>query len=292
MDSKDIAMFVKVVEQGDFSAAARTLGLTPSAISKAVTRLEDEIGRRLFNRSSRSMRLTPEGTDFLEVARRVVAALEEAQASGSTAPSGILRVKSVPTFARCRIAPLMPRFLRAYPKVRVEFFLSNERTAWLEDGADIAIVSGEVPHLSLVSRRIASSRWLICASPAYLAEHGTPSGIGDLHGHTLLNFSMRTKWNDWSGLDPTSSAASRIVSNQGDMLLSLARAGAGIARLAEFHISDDLRTGRLVQLLAGGEGDFEVEPIHLLYKARRNISPRIRVFIDFLVEHLQADASG
>jgi DNA-binding transcriptional LysR family regulator len=293
MDLRDIEVFVQVVEDGDFSAAARTLALTPSTVSKSIARLENHLGRRLLHRSSRSMGLTPEGQSFLEAAHRVLDAVEEAEAVVSATPSGTLRVRSVPTFARYQVAPLMPAFRRLYPKLRVEFMLSNERTAWLDDGADIAIASGDLPSSSLIARRIASSRWIICASPAYLAEHGTPTSPDDLDRHECLNFLMATKWNSWSaagtglntaGLNTAGlNTKGGILANQGDMLLALARAGAGIVRLAEFHISDDLKAGRLVALFPEHQDRAE-EPIYVLYQDKRNLSPRIRVFLTFLQE--------
>jgi DNA-binding transcriptional LysR family regulator len=197
VELRDIAVFVQVAEDGDFSAAARTLALTPSTISKSIARLEDHLGRRLLHRSSRSMRLTPEGQSFLDAAHRVLDAVEEAEAVVSATPSGTLRVRSVPTFARYQVAPLMPAFRRLYPKLRVEFVLSNERTAFLDDGADVAIASGDLPSSSLIARRIASSRWIICAAPSYVAEHGIPASPAELFEHECLNFSMPTQWNQW-----------------------------------------------------------------------------------------------
>jgi DNA-binding transcriptional LysR family regulator len=283
VELRDIAVFVQVAEDGDFSAAARTLALTPSTISKSIARLEDHLGRRLLHRSSRSMRLTPEGQSFLDAAHRVLDAVEEAEAVVSATPSGTLRVRSVPTFARYQVAPLMPTFRRLYPKLRVEFVLSNERTAFLDDGADVAIASGDLPSSSLIARRIASSRWIICASPAYLAEYGMPTSPDDLDRHECLNFLMATKWNSWSTAGTGLNTEGGILANQGDMLLALARAGAGIVRLAEFHISDDLKAGRLVALFPEHQDRAE-EPIYVLYQDKRNLSPRIRVFLTFLQE--------
>jgi DNA-binding transcriptional LysR family regulator len=283
VELRDIAVFVQVAEDGDFSAAARTLALTPSTISKSIARLEDHLGRRLLHRSSRSMRLTPEGQSFLDAAHRVLDAVEEAEAVVSATPSGTLRVRSVPTFARYQVAPLMPTFRRLYPKLRVEFVLSNERTAFLDDGADVAIASGDLPSSSLIARRIASSRWIICASPAYLAEHGTPTSPDDLDRHECLNFLMATKWNSWSNAGTGLNTKGGILANQGDMLLALARAGAGIVWLAEFHITDDLKAGRLVALFPEHQDRAE-EPIYVLYQDKRNLSPRIRVFLTFLQE--------
>lgn len=285
MELRDIAIFVHVVEDGDFSAAARTLSLTPSAISKSIARLEDQLGRRLLHRSSRAMRLTPEGEGFLDAAQRVLDAMEEAEAVGSTVPSGALRIRSLPGFARYQIAPLMPAFRRLHPQLRIEFLLSTERMTSLDDGADVAICSGDLPSSSLVARRIASSRWIICASPSYLAEHGTPSSPAELDLHACLNYSMPTKWNRWSGAgsgtNGRQNAGGGIVTNQGDMLLALALAGTGIVRLPEYQISTHLRAGRLVVLFPEHQDRVE-EPIYVLYQNRRNLSPRIRVFLSFL----------
>jgi DNA-binding transcriptional LysR family regulator len=283
MEPRDMAIFVRVVEDGDFSAAARTLSLTPSTVSKSIARLEDQLGRRLLQRSSRTMRLTPEGQHFLEAAHRVLDAMEEAKAVGSAVPSGTLRIRSVPTFARCQLAPLVPALRRLYPKLRLEFLLGNERPGWLDDGADVAIASGDLPSSSLIVRRIASSRWIICAAPSYVAEHGIPASPAELFEHECLNFSMPTQWNQWSvaGSRSSRTPAGTVVANQGDMLLALALAGAGIVRLAEFHISDDLRAGRLVALFPEHQDRVE-EPIYVLYQDRRHLSPRIRVFLDFL----------
>jgi DNA-binding transcriptional LysR family regulator len=287
MEFRDLTTFVRVAEEGDFSAAARSLGLTPSGVSKTIARLEDGLGRRLLQRSSRTMRLTPEGEHFLDAARRVLDAMQEAEAIGSAIPTGTLRIRCVPTFARYQLAPIIPEFRRLYPRLRIAFVLSNERTASLDDQADVAIASGDLPNSSLIARRIASSRWVICASPAYLAERGSPASPADLGRHECLNFSMQTRWNSWSAVVGAPTDEGGIIANQGDMLLALARAGAGIVRLAEFHISDDLHAGRLVRLFPD-EQDQTEEPIYVLYQERRNLSPRIRAFVDF-VERAFAD---
>ena len=200
-------------------------------------------------------------------------------------PSGALRIRSLPGFACYQIAPLMPAFRPLHPQLRIEFLLTTERMASLDDGADVAIVSGDLPSSSLVARRIASSRWIICASPSYLAEHGTPSSPAELDQHACLNFSMPTKWNRWSGAGSGTNGRGNprggIVANQGDMLLALALAGTGIVRLPDYQISPYLRAGGLVVLFPEHQDRVE-EPIYVLYQNRRNLSPRIRVFLSFL----------
>jgi DNA-binding transcriptional LysR family regulator len=285
VELRDLSIFVRVVEDGDFSAASRSLLLTPSTVSKSISRLEDDLGCRLLQRSSRTMRLTPEGTNFLRAAHRVLEAMEEAKAAASRVPTGLLRIRCVPTFARYQLAPLIPAFCRLHPKLQVEFSLSNERVGTLDDGADVAIVSGALPSSGLVVKRIATSRWIICASPSYLKERGKPRSLADLSQHDCLNFSMPTRWNQWSsaGAETRGSrnTGSKILANQGDMLLALALAGAGIVRLAEFHISEDLRAAKLVALFPD-DPDGHEESIFVLYENRRNLSPRIRAFLDFI----------
>jgi DNA-binding transcriptional LysR family regulator len=151
MELRDITIFAQVAEDGDFSAAAQTLSLTPSAISKSIARLADQLGRRLLHRSSRTMRLRPEGQGFLDAAQRVLDAMEEAEAVCSAVPSGTLRIRSVPTFVRYQIAPLMPAFRRLHPQLRIEFLLSTERMTSLDDGVDVAIASGDLPSSGLIA---------------------------------------------------------------------------------------------------------------------------------------------
>jgi len=285
MELKDVAIFAQVVAEGDFSSAARALSLKPSTVSKAISRLEGELGRRLFDRSSRSMELTSEGDRFGEAAARLLAAADDARSVlAPDDPGGTLRVRSMPTFARHQLAPLMPEFLRRYPHLDLIFLLGNDSAARLSGGADVAIVSGELSSSNLVARKIATSRWIICASPAYVARHGAPTAPDDLPHHQCLNFAIPSPWNMWSR---HIRSHRRVAADNGDMLRALALSGSGIARLAEFHISADLAAGRLVELLPDPSAC--AEPIHILYREKRLLSPRIRVFIDYLAEAL-ADA--
>ena len=198
----EMMVFVRVVEDGGFSAAARTLSLTPSAVSKLIARLEGRLNVRLFHRSSRTVTPTSEGEAFYTGARQALEAVEEAEAiaAGSSTPAGILRIRSVPTFARYQLAPLMPAFRRRFPQIYIELLLSNESIGLLDGNIDLAIRSGELTDSSLIARRIASSRWIICASPDYLAAHGIPQSPAELSAHECLNFSMSTPWNTWTTL--------------------------------------------------------------------------------------------
>ncbi|WP_298959790.1 LysR family transcriptional regulator [uncultured Methylobacterium sp.] len=284
----EMLVFVRAVEDGGFSAAGRSLTMTPSAVSKLIGRLENRLGATLFNRAARTVTLTAEGEAFYAAAVRAVEALEEAEATvrGGPTAQGLLRIRSMPTFATHQLAPLIPAFRRRHPDLRLDFVLSMEPGNLLDGGIDVAIHVGELADSSLVSRRFASTRWIICASPAYLAARGVPAGPDALAGHECLNFPSTAPWSIWSLRD--GAGASRrlkpgggVAANTGQMLLAMARAGAGIVRLAEFHIIDDLRAGRLVELLPEHHSGAE-DPISALYSGRRHLSPRIRVFLDFL----------
>ncbi|ACL58345.1 LysR family transcriptional regulator [Methylobacterium nodulans] len=284
----EMLVFVRAVEDGGFSAAGRSLTMTPSAVSKLIGRLENRLGVTLFHRASRTVTLTAEGEAFYTSALRAIEAIEEAEASvfGGRAAKGTLRIRSMPTFATHQLAPLVPAFRRLHPALRLDFVLSMEPGNLLDGGVDVAIHVGELADSSLVARRFSSTRWIICAAPAYLAARGIPTSLADLAAHECLNFPTTAPWSIWSVRDGPGTLrrlkpAGSVAANQGQMLLAMARAGAGIVRLAEFHIVGDLRSGRLVELLPEHHSGAE-DPIYALYSSRRYLSQRIRVFLEFL----------
>ncbi|MXP65292.1 LysR family transcriptional regulator [Roseomonas sp. M0104] len=284
----EMLVFVRAVEDGSFSAAGRSLSLSPSAVSKMIARLENRLGVALFNRSLRSLTMTPEGEAFYPAARQAIGAVEEAEAAafGGVALRDVLRVRSMPTFAIHELAPLVPAFRRQHPGLRLEFILGNEAGNLLEGGVDVAIYIGELPDSSLIARRITVMRWIICAAPAYLAERGLPSTPAELAEHECLNFNKRMPWSTWTFRDSEHSvhrirASGSVTANQGQMLMALALAGVGIARLAEFQIAGDLAAGRLVRLFPEHESGME-ESIYAVHQSKRHVSQRVRVFLDFL----------
>jgi DNA-binding transcriptional LysR family regulator len=284
----EMLVFVRSVEDGGFSAAGRSLSLTPSAVSKLIARLEDRLGVLLFRRSHRTMELTPEGEAFYEASLRAIEAVEATESavfSGKVAHD-TLRIRCMPTFAISQLAPLVPAFHRLHPALRLELQLKIEPGNLLDNGMDLAIHVGHLADSSLVARRFASTRWIICAAPAYLDVHGTPQGPADLPQHNCLNFVPDMTASIWTvqGVDRPARRVkirSNIISNQGQMLLELARAGMGIVRLAEFHVVEDLIAGRLVVLFPEQQS-LEEDPIYAVYQGRRHLSQRIAVFLDFL----------
>ncbi len=292
---RELAFFLRVSEEASFSAAARSLDLDPSTISKVIQRLENRLGVRLFHRTSRVLQLTQEGEQFLAAAQKVMLALEEAEESIGTAATeatGVLRVSSTPAFARQRLAPLMPEFLQAHPALRIEFVLAATPPDIFEQQIDVSFQSGNIPDSTLVARRITVARWRLCAAPAYLQSAGTPLAPDDLAQHRCLNFlpgSYRSRWPMLhDGKIETIEPKALLAANNGDMLCALAVAGLGLARLADYHIATELQTGQLVTLLDAYELDRE--PIYAVYASKRHLSGRVRVFLDFVGEKLAAAA--
>jgi len=284
--------FLGAAEHGNFSAAARACGMTPSAISKLISRLEDRLQVRLFQRGTRSLTLTEEGAAYLVSARAVSNAMAEADSLAEAFPtrvSGTLRVHTMTTFAKHQIIPWLPEFLAAYPGLTVDIQVGAQFSDQFDQGLDVAIHSGVLPDSSRIARKIGQSRWVICASPSYLAAHGTPEHPGQLLQHSCFSFGFSSVWNTWGfavdGQAVTVPVVPKATFAQGDLLRDLALSGAGIVRLAEFHIGQDIQEGRLVPLLQRYAQD-SVEPIYMIYTNRKHLSPRIRVFRDFLEQKL------
>lgn len=284
----EMLVFVRAVEDGGFSAAARNLALTPSAVSKLVARIEDRLGVLLFRRAHRKTILTPEGETFYKAALAAIEAVEAADLSvfSGRAAHDTLRVRSMPIFATAALAPHIPAFCRLHPTLRVEIQLRIDPGRLLEDGMDVAIHVGSLQDSSLVARRFASTRWIVCASPGYIAAHGEPAHPSELAKHTCLNFLPSMEASTWTVRGDARPSRplrieSRVLSNQASMLIELARADLGIVRLAELQVSDDLAAGRLVELFPAHQSH-EEDPIWAVYQSRRHLSPRVRAFLDFL----------
>ena len=284
----ELSVFLSVVEHGSFTGAARSLMLSPSAVSKTISRQEARLGVRLFNRNSRSVRPTLEGAALFASGQQVREAMDLAEASVSSSgatPAGLLRVHTMPMLAKYRIAPLLPEFLRRYPQLRLEFQLSTERPDPVQSGADVIVRLGTWDGPNLISRRIGSGRLFVCASPDYLRRHGTPRTPLDLRDHNCM---VRRDSYEWSFSSPTGPllvhVTGNVITNESELLLSLARAGVGIMRFSEHVVEADLAQGALVRLLPDFEADTEL-PIYAAYQSRRTLNPRIRAFVDFLGEN-------
>jgi DNA-binding transcriptional LysR family regulator len=285
-----MAVFARVVEAESFSGAARALGLSKSAVSKRVSGLEQRLGLRLLNRTTRRLSLTEAGAAFYQGCQRVVAeaaAAERAVSHLASAPRGRLKVNAPMSFGVCHLGPALPDFLARYPELTVELTLNDRVVDLIEEGFDIAIRIAPLTETSLVARRLAPNRSLLCAAPAYLKARGRPGSVAELSHHACLLYSYQAVGDLWSLKGPEGERRVRVSGplrvNNGDAILAAALGGLGIALLPGFICGDDLRAGRLVRILP----DWGLTPqrdISAVYPAARHLSPKVRVFIDFLVE--------
>ncbi|MGK3998244.1 LysR family transcriptional regulator [Sorangium sp. So ce1024] len=289
----EILVFMAVVDEGSFIAGGQAMGLTRSAAGKAVNRLEDRLGVRLLNRTTRSLSLTEEGRVFYERGLQILAAVDDAEASvagPSGTPRGLLRLTVPDAFGRLVVLPLLRKYLEAWPEMKMEVSFTDRQADIIEEGFDLAVRIGEAPpDTRLVSRVVARYKAMLCASPSYIAERGEPLSIDELAGHDCLIFSSRNRRQSWRFLGDDGSwvkaqGRSRLRLDSGEALRDAAVAGLGIAFLPDFLVAADLAAGRLRQVLPDLDaGDVKIVAI---YPTRRLLEPRVRRFIDLLVEEL------
>lgn len=286
----EMTAFVRAVETGSFSAAARHLALTPSALSKLVTRLEDRLGTRLLQRTTRRLQLTPEGEAFFNRVRPILSAMDEAEAEVSAAgasPRGRLRLHCGSAFGMHQLAPAMPRFLARYPEIELDITINDQPPTLGEDNIDLAIRIGVLDESSMVARRICNLERVICAAPSYLERCGTPRTPDDLQQHNCLWITSLPALRRWpfdtdDGIRVVH-ISGNVVANNAETVLQLAVAGVGITRLTDVMVGEALRRGDLVPILADWH---HVEPVPLFatYPSGRHLSPKVRAMVDFLVE--------
>jgi len=295
--ARELEIFCAVAADGSFSAAGRRLSLTPSAISRTLDRTEARLGARLLLRTTRALTLTPEGQSYLSAARRILADLDEAEQAiaDQGSPRGRIRVSAAVSHGRFCIVPLLGEFVRRYPNILVDINLSDATVDVAAGQADVAVRGGPLADSALTARRLAENGRTIVASPAYLARWGAPQTPEDLHNHNCLNFSFRRAEPVWpfrrDGVDFALKVRGAIEANSGETLGQLALDGVGIARVGDFSLGDTIAEGRLVPLLqAFNPGDKEV--FHAVFVGGPNMPARIRVFVDYLVEHMRDAPAG
>jgi DNA-binding transcriptional LysR family regulator len=283
-------VFVEAVRRGSFSAAGRHLNLSPSAVSKLLTRLESRLGARLINRTTRALNLTEGGAHYFQRCQEILGDIEDAEDALTgfvRAPAGILRINSTPGFAKHQLLPLMPAFQARYPRVTLDFQLTGQSVDLVAEGVDVAIRLGELKDTSLVGRKLGESQRLVCASPEYLAARGRPREPADLRQHECLRLSTSDTFNQWrfssaAGTE-TIEAQGTFVTDNVDALHQYALLGGGIARLSVFMVASDIKAGRLEPLLT--EYGIEKQLIHAVYPHRKHLPTKVRVLLDFLVAH-------
>jgi DNA-binding transcriptional LysR family regulator len=287
----ELQAFTQVVDGGSISAAAGQLGQTASGISRALGRLEEKLGVTLLRRTTRRLELTEEGAAFLAQARRILAAVEEAEeqmALRRQVPAGRLRVNAASPFMLHVLAPLVSGFRARYPQIELELNSNDQIIDLLEQRTDLAIRIGPLRDSSLHARPLGCSRIRVLASPAYLAVRGTPRSVAELQGHELLGFTQPESLNTWplrhalgEGLDITPS----LRASSGETLRQLALGGAGLVCLSDFMTADDRQNGALLEVLAEQHVDAH-QPINAVYYRNTALAARITCFLDYLSECL------
>jgi len=281
--------FVKIVDAGTLSRAAEAMALSTAVVSRTLAELESHLGTRLMHRSSRRLRLTESGTVFYERAKQLLADLGEAEAIASAAtvePGGMLRIAAPVTFGIIHLAPLWPKFLAAYPKLKLDISLSDRHVDVIDEGFDVAVRIVRTPGPTLIARKLAMTQLLVTASPAYIAARGLPTAPQDLAAHDCINYSYlapRDEWLLYSTIDGSEhrvGVSCRMYVNNGDTIRDATLAGLGIALQPRFAIADDLARGTLVEALPSYRGP-DIG-IYAMYPTRRHLSAKVRVFVDFL----------
>lgn len=281
---------VTVADLSGFAPAARKLGLSASAITRLIAGLEERLGARLLQRTTRSVTLTDVGERYLERARRILADVEEAEASAQaerTLPSGRLVVSAPLVFGRLHVSAMMSAYLKQYPAVSAELRLSDRMVNLVDEGVDVAVRIGHLADSSVVARSVGDMRQLVVASPRYLKKRGTPLKPSDLAQHAIIRFTGRSTLSEWNfvenGRDVRVSHVSRYATNSADAAVSHAEQDGGLAMVLAYQAADAIKAGRLKIVLA----DYETPPmpIHLVYPTSRLLSAKVRAFIDLTVEH-------
>lgn len=288
-----IELFCLAAEASSFTAAAQVAGVTPAAVSRSISRLEERLGSRLFVRTTRSIRLTDGGRTFFEQCRQALTQLVEAQQEmmgAQSVPSGLLRISIPTTYGHHRILPLLPKFRALYPQVSVDIHISNRNIDFVAEGYDLAIRVRAQPDSTLIARLLEDARLVVVATPAYLKRAGTPQALEDLPNHECIQYELPSNGRRISWLFQVDGKEREFAGEAGyscsdDVLggVTLARHGAGLFQTYKFIVEEELANGSLVEVLQpyGGRS----RPFTLLYPHGRYVPHRVRAFVDFLLEH-------
>jgi len=284
-----MAVFAKVVEARSFTAAAAELGMSKSAVSKQITRLEDRLGARLLNRTTRRLSLTETGAAFYDRCARVVAEAQQAELAVThlqSEPRGTLRVNAPMTFGHLHIAPAIPDFLARYPELRVDMTMNDRFVDLIDEGFDVAIRIAQLTDSSLIARRLAPDRRILCGSPAYFAKHGEPRTPDDFARHNCLSYAYVSDTDQWQFIDGEGTRSipvrGNLRANNGDAIRQALLASLGVAILPSFMVGADVQAGRLKEVLS----DYlpNRASVYAVYPHSRHLTAKVRVFVDFLAD--------
>lgn len=282
-------VFCSVVENDSLAGASRTLNVSPSVVSKQLSGLEDRLGVRLLNRTTRRVSLTEVGSAYYERCKRILADVDEAEIAVSqahSAPRGLLKLTAPTTFAHRHVAPHLPEFLDRYPEVEVQLMVNDRVVDLVDEGIDLAIRIAQLKDSSLIARKLAVNHRMLVASPDYLKKWGQPATPDQLSDHSLITYAPGNPINDWHFMVDNQQKVLRakgtLAMNNGDSVLQTVLAGGGLAMLAAFMAGEHVKSGKLVTLLE--EYVREDVPIYAVYPSGRHLSPKVRAFVDFLVD--------
>lgn len=289
-DLNEMAIFVHVVEAGSFTGAAKNLGLPKSTVSRKITQLEERLGIRLIQRTTRSLRLTDTGNAYYNHCARILSEIEEANIAVTqmqSTPTGTLRITAPVLFGSTVLSSLVADYMEQHPQVSIDMVLSDQKLDLVQEGIDIAFRIGQLEDSSLIGRHLGDVHAMLCASPEYLKRHGTPNHPQDLSEHTLLS---TPEWTSWSLVGPDEKETSiqvkpRLQVNDFASLYTLALSGVGIAPLPMLIAASGIRSTNLVPVLC--DWPFENSPIHALYPSNRHLSAKVRSFVDFVIESVR-----
>jgi DNA-binding transcriptional LysR family regulator len=282
----ELDIFARVVTVGSMSAAGRELGLSPPVVSKRIKSLEERLGTRLLQRTTRQLALTESGQGFYERVVAILASVDEAEtwvSRRTAAARGVLRVSAPTSFGRMHIAPHLVEFLKAYPDITIDLSLSDQFVDIVADGFDLAIRIADLADSSLVAKRLAPNHRVLCATPAYLASKGIPQTLNDLQNHQLLLHNA----DQWKLEGPEGSAVVRVESairtNSSEVIREAVLAGVGIALRSTWDVGPEIDSGRLQIILPHWHASTRVA-VYAVYPSRRHLAHKVRLFMDFLAD--------
>ena len=289
-----IPVFVAVVETGGFSVASRTLGVSKSAVSKRINQLENHLGVLLLHRTTRKLSLTEAGERYYEHAAQALSAARKAEDAVTELqgePQGQLKISSPMSFGRLHVAPLIPKFMQRYPKLHIDLVMDDRNIDLVAGGIDVAIRSGDMPDSTLIARKLAPLRQVLCASPTYIERYGMPAAPSELRERNCILFSYSGDANEWT-LNNGGKSEAVLVSgsyrvNNSEALLEALREGVGIGRIPTFVAGPDLKVGNLVRILES----YHI-PDHTFYAVfpeRQYLPAKVRAFLDFAIEYFGGD---
>lgn len=291
----DIAVFVEVVKADSFTTAARELNISRSVVSKYITRLEQRLGVRLLNRTTRRLSLTEAGQHFFQQSQSALMQLENAQGAihaMQAEPRGLLRISAPSSFGILHLAPLIPLLRNTYPDLNVELSISDKLIDIVDEGIDIAIRIDELPDSTLIAKRIAQCRYVVCASPSHFEQHGKPDTPEDLVKYNCLLFQFWNTPNQWRFLYEDNQfieikVKGEVISNNSLALREMMLNNGGISMAPTFLVGEDIKKGNLIPVL----GDYHIKPISIyaVYPHRQYLTAKARAFLEFVTKHIDAD---